>query len=265
MKYFINCVLLAMLSFYSFLIEAKEFPDYPTITILHNENGDRNSIQISCSPIDNKLSIKCQFYQMSVSYEEEPEGLDKKIENEILRVTKSKDFLKKDPIKEVKSLCLKEKKEYGEVIQHFNKMKKGEKKKYMKNVIETLDKACMVNTVKKAKEIISEMTRLDMQWKSKTCKVWPNTWEEIFNYKYTVDNLYWVTNAEPTGDCGIINVSTLKKDGDYFWKYESRRVVTNKEGKALLLSCKELEERSVIYSWKPKQHEVNCQEIKFGL
>lgn len=65
---------------------------------------------------------------------------------------------------------------------------------------------------------MTKLVKLNKQWQSVTCKVWPNTWEEVFRHKSTIDNQYWVSEAEPNGDCGVINIFTLKKDSDYFWR-----------------------------------------------
>lgn len=265
MKILITRSLAVISILYSGLSNSFDFPAYPSTSMLHNSSGDRNSIQINCEPISTSKTLKCQFFQMSVSYEVNPDELDKEIEKEILSITTSKDFLENDPIKEVKSMCLAKGKDSQKFKSHYNKMDPGFAKEHMKKIIAIMNRACNVNSVKEAKEIVIDMTRLDKKLKSVTCKVWPNTWEETFHYKYTTDNNYWVTNSEPVGECGVINVSTLKKDGKYFWKYESHRVITNKEGNSILFSCKDIEERTVEYSWKSKSHQVNCKGIKFGL
>ncbi|MEJ1341046.1 MAG: hypothetical protein RPU34_17075 [Candidatus Sedimenticola sp. (ex Thyasira tokunagai)] len=243
---------------------ASGFPKAPSTSMLHDQSGARNAVQMSCIPNYQNQSLKCQFFQMSVSYALNPEELDASIAKELRKIETNEDYLGKEPLKEIRQLCFSESKEGNKVKLHLNKMKSGPKKIYVERMLEISDEACNVTTIKKAKEIMVKLVQLNKQWQSVTCKVWPNTWEEVFRHKSTVGSQYWVSEAEPQGECGVINVSTLKKDGDYFWKYESKRVVTNREGGALLLSCKDIEERSIAYSWRSKEHNVDCKEIKFG-
>ncbi|MES9993645.1 MAG: hypothetical protein ABW098_16975 [Candidatus Thiodiazotropha sp.] len=257
-------VLLVMLLLASFAASASDFPEAPSTSMLHDQSGARNAVQMSCTPNYQNQTLKCQFFQMTVSYALDPEMLDASIAEELKKIETDKEYLGKEPLKEIKQLCFADAKEGKKIEAHFKKMKSGPRKDYAKRMLEISDEACKVTTIKQAKEIMTKLVKLNKQWQSVTCKVWPNTWEEIFRHKSTIDNQYWVSEAEPQGECGVINISTLKKDGEYFWKYESKRIVTNRDGSALLLSCKDIEERNVAYAWRSKEHDVNCKEIKFG-
>ena len=71
----------------------------------------------------------------------------------------------------------------------------------------------------------------------------------------------------PSGDCGIVLVSTLKQHADYpiFWNYESQKIITNKAGDGILLSCAELDEERTLHTWRNVEHEVDCDVFTFGL
>lgn len=244
--------------------KASEFPEAPSITLLHDQSGARNAIQISCEPNYQNQTLKCQFFQMTVSYALNPEELDAAIAKEIYEIENNKEYLGKELLQEIKQFCFIKDKDGEKIKSHLEKIKLGPKRDYVESMLKITNKACKVTTISKAKEIMAQLVRLNMQWQAVTCKVRPNTWEEVFHHKVTINNPYWISDVKPQGECGVINVTTLKKDGDYFWKYESKRVVTNKEGNALLLSCKNLEERSLTYAWRSKDHNVDCKEIKFG-
>ena len=264
MKTLVLLMLISTNYLYSTLSIASDFPNFPTSSILHNANGDRNSIEVNCKPNISRNTLRCKFYQMSLSYEVNPKKLEDVIKKEIDKMKKDKDYLGENPLKEIKKMCLTKGKEGERIKSHFNKMKAGAMKEHMRSVMSVMEQSCTANTLKKVNDIMVKMIKLQKQWSSVTCKIWPNSWEETFKIISNAGNQYWVSNPEPAGSCGVMNVSTLKKDGDYFWKYESRRVVTNKESTSSLLPCKKIDERSIVYSWKPKKHEVMCKELKFG-
>ncbi len=244
-----------------------ELPDYPgNSNILHDQSGARNSILMDCS-FENRDTgkISCQFFQMSVSYALNPDEYESKLDEELHEI-RSPDFVKnEDLVAGAKKACdvyLEGKSEFDKKID----MAKGSGKEgHQRLVRELLAGACDLKTEEAAKEFFEKLVQISLDWETKTCKVWPNSWEETFTPEYTNDGFYWLSKSVAHGECGVLNVSTLKKDGDYFWKYESRRIVTNKEGGGGLIECSHVEERTAIYSWRSKEHLVNCREIKFEM
>jgi len=240
------------------------YPDAPTTIILHDSSGARNAIQLSCNLSADNRTLMCKFYQMSVSYKLEIDELQDSINAEIYKIKNEKDYLGKDPVKDIQKLCFSKSKDSEEINEHFNKMKSGSKKEYAEKMISIGNDACKAKTIKQVQDVMTKLIILDKEWNTVTCKVWPNIWEETFELQTTLESQYWLSKSKPAGECGIINISTIKKDDKYFWKYSSRRVVTNHEGNLGSLSCEKFEDRNVSYSWKQKEHSVNCKEIKFG-
>ena len=115
-------------------------------------------------------------------------------------------------------------------------------------------------------EIANDMARAGIEQRAKTCKVWPHRWEETFTPVFEGDSHYWVARQGPSDECGIILISTLKRvDDDFLWTYETQKVVTNKEGEGLLISCSDYEEEKFVYGWRNTEHPVKCEYITFGL
>lgn len=106
-----------------------------------------------------------------------------------------------------------------------------------------------------------------------TCRVGPNTYEE--NFKYVADSVsgagVWVVISEPTGPCGIINLSRFEKDVTQLrgievknWNYIVKKTITNPKGSGLLGSCKEFDEEEYPYVWRSKEHHLGCDIIEFS-
>ena len=73
---------------------------------------------------------------------------------------------------------------------------------------------------------------------------------------------YWVSTENISGECGVVNVSTLKRD-DYSWKYSSQGLSPLRMP---LMDClpARIEERKISHRSLAKEHDVNCKEIKFS-
>ena len=242
---------------------AAGFPDAPSNRFLNDGSGAKNAISMSCKRDYQGEKLNCDFIQMTVSYELDPKDFDKTIAEEIQKINTDDSALGKDPIKEVKKFCFSSRKDKNKISDYFREMSKGPRKEYAEKMLSISDGACTANSISDVRKIAIKLSTLAKKWETMTCKVRSNSWSETFVHHNTADAQYWVTKSEPQGDCGVINVSTLKKDGAYFWNYESKRIVTNKEGKTALLSCNEFEDRTVKYTWNQKEHDVNCKVIKF--
>ena len=69
--------------------------------------------------------------------------------------------------------------------------------------------------------------------KMRTCEITKRSFQSTF---ITEDGgATWISNLGPTGDCNVIEISRLEKAKDHHsaWIYDSRKVVTNKEGSDL--------------------------------
>jgi hypothetical protein len=241
--------------------------DYPAIRyIVHDQSGARNSVQMDCNiESRDKREINCQFFQMSVTYALDPDDYASKLDEEIKRVGSQGSDKNENPASEAKKICDLYSDNTSEFDKSFDAALGSRKEKYWRSMREIFIGACNLKTKEATNKLFQKLVRVGLEWEAKTCKVWPNVWAEKFSPEYTKDGYYWLSKSEPQGECGVLNISTLRKDDDYFWKYESRRVITNKEGDGGLIECSSFEDRSVVYSWRPKEHIVDCGEIKFQM
>jgi len=260
-----NILIISLILFCTNLAVAQEFPDAPSNEFLRDASGARNAISIDCQRIYQSTQLKCKFFQMTVSYKLEPDELEASISAEIEKVNTDPEALGDDPLEEVRKICPADNQDRAEIEGKLRELSKGPRKDYAEGMLQVFKEACNAKDISDAKRVYIKLVTLGSQNNAVTCKVWPNHWEEIFEYHNTLESQYWVTKSEPQGECGIINVSTLKKDGKFFWKYDSRRVVTNSEGGGALLSCKNFEDRTVSYTWNPREHDVNCKVITFSV
>ncbi|HIB77547.1 MAG TPA: hypothetical protein EYO58_08030 [Flavobacteriales bacterium] len=245
-----------------FCAHAGNFPAYPPALLLYPESGERNSVQISCEQTGNPREILCHFYQMSVSYVLDPADLDGEIKKEIARYS-GDEYTGEDILDQIKGMC----RDSDKFIEAFEKKSESDDvPDRIATYVGLMRETCSLSTDEEVESFLKKMVRFQKTTESKTCKVWPNTWDETFSYNSTGDGSYWISKADPSGVCGIINVSTLRQVDEIFWGYDSRRVVTNREGSGsfMSLSCDSFEDRKVAYSWRPNDHYVMCEKIKFN-
>lgn len=237
----------------------------PRVGFLYDQSGSKNAIQMDCKKINQSEFLKCDFIQTTVSYEVEPNKKQEIIQAEINKALNDTSYWDDNSVNEIKSLCSESSQDARKIKEHFKDMLHGHKKNYASKMLNIMDDACDIETVQDAKTLTIELIKVDIESKTTHCKVWPHTWTETFEKVAAPTGNYWLSKSSPTGDCGILNVSTLKKNSKYFWNYESTRLVTNKSGQTISGSCKEIEERKVFYTWKSQEHDVNCQTITFGM
>jgi hypothetical protein len=249
-----------------------EFPRYPSHTIFHATNGEKNGIYAICEPHSQSTKrINCRFIQMSVVLKTNPSDFDK----ELLDAIKSFDVMKhEDLLTEIRSLCHRDsepenaKSDWVNHLKKIDEMPEGEAKQFSRTVIDLINKSCDVETYKNAKTLAIELVTKTLKWETVSCKIWPNVWEESFEYK--IDQLnapYWLAQSSPQGACGVINISTFKDDySNYLFDYETKRIVTNKEGGIPGIGdCSDTDERTVKYSWTAATIPLACKQVTFGL
>lgn len=247
---------------------SEDFPSFPSSTTLHPVRGDRHTITVSCTPVrENPSGISCQFLQISVSLKTQPSEVDELISKTIKEI-EEEDGYKKNPVAEIKKLCIDDLKKLTEVKKELLESATERARDTRQRYFELIKNACDVTTAAQAKSLMEDLITITTEWESLTCNVWSNSWTEDFVHKVSGDGRsYWLAQPDPSGECGAINVSTLRNNAqdEYFWDYESRRIVTNKSGAtALGAQCKDVPERTAAYQWRPATHHVDCQEIKFG-
>ncbi|MCB0753350.1 MAG: hypothetical protein KDC52_17900 [Ignavibacteriae bacterium] len=134
-------------------------------------------------------------------------------------------------------------------------------KKITKLAIENCNKNISNN---KIKSVIFELISLTQLIKTQTCEInTMNSWDETFKLQ---NGGIWLANETGYSDCGVVNISTFKKDieQDFFWQYHSKRVVTNPEAKGGIIPCNLLEERETLYRYINQEYEMNCKYVKIN-
>ncbi|PMN71115.1 hypothetical protein [Enterovibrio norvegicus] len=242
---------------------AYDYVPFPNTAILHDQSKAKNSIYANCTK-NSQNELSCNFVQMTLSYELDPEDLKTTLSNEIDEFLNSNSATRDEKIKEAKSLCSSLSEDNKRVRNHFENLRETSQKDFAIGVIGILDKACEVKTESDANALFIQLTNIQRTFDTQKCKIWPNTWQENFTWKTSSANEYWVTQSSISGECGIINVSTLRQEKPSLWSYESKKIVTNPTGSEGSLKCSDIEERNVSYSWKRQDHIVDCRSIKFG-
>ncbi|MDA9090774.1 hypothetical protein N9J84_01570 [Porticoccaceae bacterium] len=248
-----RCIIL-LLTFSGYVL-ASDFPDAPATELLQDQSGARNAIYAQCNKGKSDRELNCQFFQMSVSYETNPDD----IEAEVLAETARAEALEassdeKTLREEMQEICL-------DLATHKNTVDVSERGGLSLKALELTEKSCNAKTTSEAVRHMLEAVVALKRWEAVTCTVWPNTWSESF--KYRTAGGYWISRENLGGQCGVINISTLKKDG-YKWSYESKRIITDSAGVDGALVCADIDERTVKYSPEASIHDVNCKEMKFG-
>ena len=230
----------------------------PTRELLQDQSGARNAIRLDCSQNYKRQELTCRFFQFTVSYETNPDELDLAIQAEIRSVDESNSA---ELLEELKESCPMIQREQAELM--LKDMPDGERKVMTELILNNLQDICKADDAPSVKVLLKEIAVAEKRFETMTYTVWTNIWEEIFKYRDTVEDGYWISSEDVSGECGVVNVSTLKKDR-YSWKYDSQRLVTNRDKSDGLLTCADIEERKVSYSVSSKTHDVNCKEIKFA-
>ena len=241
--------------FSSSTLTATEWPDYPSEVILSNKGDQVAGMHIDCQLGQDEASLSCDFMQMSVSYDLDPEDLQAKIAEDAQEI----DALSNDEaLKLAKDTCPTAEKEAGG----------GEDTESQRKLLGLVQRMCMVETANKARSLLKDIMAFTRELGTKTCVVWPNKWQQTFRLQVTaVGEDYWLSDVTPTGECGVILASTMKRHKDYstLWEYDSKRIVTNKPGGVgSLIPCGEVEEPASSYGWRQKNFKRHCKTIEFG-
>ncbi len=130
--------------------------------------------------------------------------------------------------------------------------------------LEQVQKAYIKVCKEKNLESFLIFSELINERKKNTCKIISNPYIETFKPD---NNGGWVSVRGPSGTCGLIVISTLKKDGleDLFWKYTTQKKIMNRDASHILGKCEDAyDETESTYSWRNKDKYMNCIYIHFG-
>jgi hypothetical protein len=91
-----------------------------------------------------------------------------------------------------------------------------------------------------------------------TCLVTTNGYERRFEKQGATD---WVSREGPDGDCGIVDVATLRDNGGVRWTMEMRKIVTRRDASA---RCRAADEAPETLSWQNVRRELPCRFVQPG-
>lgn len=232
---------------------AQERPD---IGLLYN-TSDISSLTYRCR--QDRADLECSFLQASVRKKATTESLAKVLE----RARKQFPAFKRD----IGTQCQGLDEMHDAIVlgrppsgADAARMKPPEKA-YLVKFIGMWRDLCVAPTEAK----FVEYARLTHDKDTRTCSVSSNSFEQRFRRVET--NGPWVVTDQPSGPCGIINVSRFEKEqgGITFWKYFSKKVITNPRGEALPgLACSGLDEREYLYDWRSREIFLQCDYIVFS-
>jgi hypothetical protein len=78
----------------------------------------------------------------------------------------------------------------------------------------------------------------------------------------------WVAESTPQGVCGAVDLSRFEpeKSGNLvFWKFATRKAISNPNASFLGLQCKDLEQSEYLWDWRSVQNGISCDFVEFSV
>lgn len=242
--------------------------DAPSSGIVYNTK-ETNSLVYFCEKNRDNF-LDCEFTQARVRKEAKPEDLKTRLDEA------RKAFLTS---KELTPESCKEQKDFVEVLQGRKKAPNKEQQDYLKNIsdMERKDVLKIMDAIttackSKTEESYLNVVRIGFEKDARTCVVSSINYKQSF--RLVLDPVSgarsWVAKGDPTGACGIVQLSRFEpekmKDSKLeFWKYIAKKAVTNRQGLLMPgMACKDLDEDEYIFDWRSKEHALGCDYIKFS-
>ena len=219
---------------------------------------DFDHMQYECSQADGSGRITCEFVQVLLSKAETPEAWE--------RTVGQIDEILKQP-EEFTELCRDDGKVLKDAVYRFERglpLDDGTAPPTDPSELDELRAFSNLMAsfcVDRTAENLKALLRTSHEKAAKTCRPMINQFEQTF---VQVSETLWVAESSPTGQCGLIQVSrfTLPENGlGSLWEYTAQKVVTNKAGENFGLACSDLNEESVLYTWKLGSKRIGCEFI----
>jgi hypothetical protein len=234
----------------------------PIEGLVHDTRG-WNSLKYSCKPTRDRDTLSCEMTETSVRRGIEPSELKKELDkamvqwkaapNEKPRSEECSRFIKIiDALRGSPNVDLPE-----ETLRSISKMPEDQKQDNLK-ISAAMVKWCKGDT---SAATFLEFVRLTLDVKSRTCIASSRWFTQTFKRVLASDT--WTSNEGPTGYCGTVIVSTLKKDPkSSFWTYAMRKMVTNPTTPHSL-PCTDIDQAEHFYDWRLQERFVKCDYLKF--
>ena len=112
-------------------------------------------------------------------------------------------------------------------------------------------------------ETAEGMLRAFHEMSRTTCTPFVNRYDQTF---VKVNENLWVVESSPTGDCGIVNISSFylpfPERAATLWNYRSQKTITNKSGTAYgVMECSLLDETETEYRWDSPAVQADCMYL----
>lgn len=240
----------------------------PSSGIVYNTK-ETHSLVYFCEKNRNN-SLDCEFIQTSVRKKANAQDLKSRLDEARKTFSTSKEL--------TPEMC-REQKDFVEVLNGRNKAPNKYQQDFLKNIsdlekkdmlkiMSAITTACDSNT----EENYLNVVRIGHDKDTRTCIVNSYTYKQSF--RLVLDHISgarsWVAKGEPSGACGIVQLSrfepeSLKDSKLVFWKYVAKKAVTNRQGLLMPgVACKDLDEDEYVYDWRSKEHALGCDYIEFS-
>jgi hypothetical protein len=208
--------------------ETAEGIEYPSWLIFINDK-ENDRFTVNCTEMKNGTgNIKCSFSQIMVSHDLNKIKNDEK-ELEDLRKKTAKEIQKQLDSQSIRKFCAEE----------VTKSKTRITDKEGQRILSHLKILCD----NQSKDGLIRFKEARLAEEKQTCQIFDKTYSEEFKYSFESDR--WISQSEPYGGCGFIDISYLEKDpregfDKFSWNYISKRIITNKNGYILAGKCSQL-------------------------
>jgi hypothetical protein len=93
---------------------------------------------------------------------------------------------------------------------------------------------------------------------AQTCLVTTNSYERTFDKE---SDTVWVSRSAPDGDCGVVDVATLRNEGGPAqWSLELRKSATKRD----MPACRAAESAAEVMSWRNARRPLPCRFVQPG-
>ncbi len=240
----------------------------PSSGIVYNTKEIHSLVYFCEKSQDNFLD--CEFTQTRVRKKAKAEDLKSRLDEARKEFRTSKEL--------TPEMC-KQQKDFIEILQGRKKAPNKEQQDFVKNIsdMEKKDVLKIMSAITTACDSRTEenylnVVRVGYDKDARTCVVNSHAYKQSF--RLVLDHVSgarsWVAKGEPSGACGIVQLSRFEperlKDSKFvFWKYVAKKSVTNRQGLFMPgMSCKDLDEDEYIYDWRSKEHALGCDYIEFS-
>lgn len=238
----------------------------PTAGLLYSSR-EVHSMRYDCRKNPDN-SMTCEFVQVSVAKKSKPEDLEDKLKQAREEFRTKRFRYSEDECRGIATALdiLEGRKKEAEVEAKFAEMDEIEKRDTGK-IWAAISGFCK----NRSENDLLNAVRLMHDIETRTCRASINPYKQIFilvRDQNTKTETWVVKQDGPDGPCGIVQLSRfepVREGAIIFWKYISRRAITNPQGKFFgTMTCKDLDESEFVYDWRFKSHTIGCDYIEFS-